>query len=393
MQSQVQPMRWKRGEFHTFYAQMKIRVGGINGNDPVDILAGDEFEYDGSIVKYAGAEFPQPGLRGAVKNQWATLDPDGEVPAAFTADRNVAKSQTVNKDLSKVQRRGMGPVETDSLDEETVLQVSDRGRAMDPVTGRGHLTQENNRRTASTAGRRSLEVTQSDIDQQDHTPIAPIRSRANLGVVDITKPQNQGLARDLELASHEDGYGAYAGARRQRRPNVVEREGVTITTSVGNVDREVRMGDEDDGTVVGKVRHTDTRRTREGVDVQDTSGRPGKSRQAASRPVAKAPAPAPAKAKVPAKATKAKAPAKASAPAKAAKPSNGKVVPVSPKLRIAKKVCPEFPDDWNFFGKTEDKLAKLEELGSTPDMIDALYVSESSSVKRALETAFPSHFA
>lgn len=386
---QSQIVQWKRGDFHTFYAQMKIRVGGVNGNQSIDILAGDEFEYDGSIVKYAGAEFPQPGLRGAVRDGWATLDPDGQVPAAFTAARSVAKSQTINRDLSRVQRAAPVPMESDSLDEETVLEIGDRSAAMDPVTGKGHLTKDNNRRKASMSGHKatlqSMHVTQSDLDQQDHTPIAKIKSKANLGIIDITKGDNSGLAREIETRSHESGYGAYSGPRRGKQ--VVEREGVIITTNVGDMNRDVQVGDEDDGVVVGKVRHTDTKRTREGVDVQDTSGSSGRHRAAAksaAKPVKKAMSkPAAKPAAKPALAKKS-----AAKPVVATKPA------ASPsKLRIAKKVFSGFPDDWNFFGKTEDKMARLEELGSDPDLIDALFASESSSMKSALQKAFPDHFA
>lgn len=387
-----QGIRWKRGEFHTFYAQMKIRVGGVNGNQSVDILSGDEFEYDGSIVKYAGAEFPQPGLRGAIRNGWATLDEDGEVPAAFTANRSVAQAQTVTKDLSRVQRMAPKPLDSDDLDEETVIEVADRQRAMDPVTGKGHLTEKSNRRTASLSGHRatlqsSLDVTQSDWDEQDHTPIGRIKSKANLGKIDITNPSNAGLARSLEMQSYEEGHGSFSGRR-----NVVEREGVTISTNVGSVDPEVNVGDDEGGRVVGRVRHTDTGKTREGIEVLDTSRR-GKS-SAGPAPAKKAKKAAPAKKAASKKAAPAKpAPAKKAAPAKPAPAVVNKSSGSPQKFRIAKRVCPEFPDDWNFFGKTQDKLDRLKELGSDPDMIDALYASESSSMKRALEENFPKHFS
>lgn len=360
--SQIDPIKWKRGEFVTFYAQLKIRVGGAN---PIDILAGDEFEYDGSIVKYAGAEFAQPGIRGAIRQQWATLDPDGQVPAAFHSDRSVAKSQTVNKDLSRVQRTRPSPVEMDHLDEETVLQVSDRSAIRNDATGEGHLTKDHNRRQASTAGQRALEVSQSDLDQQDHTPIARVKSKANLGKIDVTDPRNSGMARDLALRSHEEGYGAFTGQKRS--PQVIEREGVTITTNVGDMSRgEVYAGDDDEGRVVGQVRHTNkNKRTQEGVSMEDTSGRPGKKATPAQKPTQK------------------KQPARPS--------SNGDAV--NSKLRVAQSVFPDFPENWNFYGKTEDKFAALKKLGASSDMIKALFASESSSMKKELKKRFPKHFS
>ncbi len=353
-------IRWKRGEFNIFYAQMKIRVGGINGNEPIVILSGDEFEYDGSIVKYAGAEFPQPGLRGAIRDGWATMNPDEiDLPNTFTSDRNVAKSQTINRDLSKVQRRGLGSVETDSIDEDTVLEVSDRNDAMDKVTGRGYLTKKNNRRTPSTAGRRVLGVTQSDIDQQDHTTVSQIKSKANIGVIDITKSKNASLARDLEMSGHESGFGAYSGKRKEG--TIIEREGVTIKTNIGNVNHDVKIDNEDEGTVVGKVRHTESRKTQEGLEIRDTSGKPVKPVEKMEKNTIMA--------------TKTNSDHKA-----------------SDRLLSAKKIFDGFPDDWNFFGKVSDKMDRLKQLGSNESMIDALYVVDSAAMKKALKLAFPSHF-
>jgi hypothetical protein len=112
---------------------------------------------------------------------------------------------------------------------------------------------------------------------------------------------------------------------------------------------------------------------KEGVTVRDTSGN-GRSRQAAQqeRPAAKA---APAKA----------APAKA-APAKAAEGA-------SPKLKKALRICPDFPADWNFFGKPDEKLARIKQLKPTPALLDAVHSTDSPAMQRVLEKHFPQHFA
>jgi hypothetical protein len=352
-----QPIRWKRGEFRTFFAQLKIRVGG---KQEVTINEGDEFDYDGSVCRYAGDEFPQPQLRGAIAQGWATVDEEGAVPATFTAPRKVAKSQTKNTDLSRVQRHEPVPMETDALDEDTVLNVADRANVRDDVSGRGHLGARHNRRQAAVmskgpeqASPEGMQVTQSDIDQQDHTPIARVKSKANLGKIDVTR--HPGMARDISRRTHEDGYGKFDGKRR--KPDVIHREGVDIQMNVGNVDPSIQPGDEDEGVEVGRVRHSSARkRSAEGISIEDTG-----------RPKAKA------------KAKKAKDKDK----------GNG----INPKLRIALKVHPDFPRDWNFFGKTDDKMARVKELGAESDLLDALYASESGAMKKALEKKYPKHFA
>lgn len=364
--------RWKRGEFHTFYANLKIRVGG---KSEVTINEGDEFDYDGSVCKYAGDEFPQPQLRGAIKQGWASFDEEGSVPDTHLTSRKIAKSQSVNRDLRNVQRHEQQPMETDAYDEDIVLNVGDRAAVRDEVTGRGHLGAGHNRREAATMSRGpdqapagSMQVTQSDLDNQEGVTVSRIKSRANLGKIDVTRGEGQGLARKLATASHEDGYGKFKGKRK--RSNLVNTEGVEIKMSVGNMDRDapVDIGDDSQGVEVGRVRHSSRRtRSQEGITVEDT----GRPKQRASRKAA------PKRSKV----SKPRAKARPKIPAGA-----------SPKLRIAMKVFSEFPEDWNFFGKTAEKLARVDELGSHPDLLDALYASESNTMKKALEAGYPDHF-
>lgn len=396
---------WKRGEFISFVATMKIKVGGNNGGQPFDILQDDEFEYDGSVCRYAGAEHQTPQLRGAIRNGWAVTKDGGEevreaAPTPHRPVRAMARAQTQNRDLSRVQRGEPVSVGWDDADEDVVLQVSDRRGVMDPRTGRGHLTNEHNRRTASDPSRKPVMsggrtelgyATASDFAKQDHTEISRIKTPATLKV-DILK--NPGAAQLIEgRLSAEHGAGRFHG-------DSPSREGISVRTNVRQMDRggSVEVWDGDEGEYAGEVRHTDTRTNREGISVRDTSN----PRTSGHRPLPQRPAgrPAPTTAK---KASAAKAPAKpeprkqsvAKKPATpvpvkaAAKPAE----PMNPKLRIATSVCPEFPRDWNFFGTTEAKLDRVKELGADPRLIDAVYAADSAPVRSALQKAYPSHFA
>ena len=357
-QSTSQPVSitWKRGEFHTFYAQMKIRVGGTGPNQNVDIQDKDDFEYDGTTCKYAGMEFAQPSLRKAIQVGWATMDPEGNTPAPFVASRDIAVSQSKTKDLSRVQRHAHDDrMEADSLDEETVINVSDRQAARNPRTGAGHLTAKDNKRAAHSPGTfRGLDVTQSDIDSQDGRSIGKVRSAATVKVDIIANP---GAARDIEAAQDvSNGYGRLQKERGQR----VEREGVIITGS-RNVDRSraIEVGDETSGKVVGSVRHSSAKeRVEGGVTVKDGNRRP----------------------------------VKAASPAPAPKPVQRIPDDASPKLKLALRICPDFPIDWNFFAKSDDKVKRIKTLGASSDLLDALYSVESAAMKKVMETKFKTHF-
>jgi hypothetical protein len=315
-------IQWKRGEFHVFYAQMKIRVGG---KDTVDIHKGDQFEYDGSVVKHAGAEFPQPGLRGAIREDWATLDPAGKGIAPVRPSRAVAKAQSATTNLSgRVQRNSSNTISSDSQDENTVLEVGDRDAVRDEDGRGGHLKQEHNRT--------GMRVSASDVDGQEGVVVAGLR--------------NQSPARSVSNV-----YQTSKDAIENRHRKVIEQEGVTITTNVGDVDPANVSVDSDEARVVGQVRQS-TPVSEGGIQVKDTSGSPGGKVN------------------------------------KMAKKDNGSSE-MSPKLKAAREIDPNFPESWNFFAKPDDKLAKIKELGADPKFLKALFASEGKKMKKVLKTEYP----
>lgn len=359
-------IQWKRNEFHTFYATMKIRIGDHSGTNSHELQKGDELEYDGTICKYAGLEFSSPQLRSAINKGWVVPDYDDveSVPTAHVANRTVAKSQVKTTDLSKVQRIQASSMDHDSLDEETVLRVGDRGDAMDNQR-RGHLTAQHNRRVASGG----LNVTQDEIEEQEYIPIKRIQTSANLGKIDITDPRNSGLANRLNSISSDDGFG-----RTDQTKKVIVKEGITIISSA-DMDRSqsVYQEGDDSGVVVGQVRHTDRAiRNPEGISVTDTSGDPlARHAKKTAKKVAKKVAEA--------------ASSKSSGPVN----TNSNAY----KLKVARKIYSDFPEDWNFFGKPADKMQALKKMGAPADMILALHTAESNSMKKLLEKTYPKHFS
>ena len=321
-------IQWKRGQFNTFYAQMKIRIGG---KDTIDIHKGDQFEYDGSVVKYAGTEFPQPGLRGAIREDWATLDPQGgHHISAVRPSRSVAKAQSSTSNLAgTVQREGSRAVVPDSQDENTVLEVGDR----DAV--RGEVHQGDSGHLGKGDSRVGMQVSSSAEDGQGGVVVAGLRS--------------QSPAR-----SSTDVFKASASAIENRHRKVVQKEGVTITTNVGDMDSSNVSVDSDEAQVVGKVRQS-TPVSEGGIQVQDTSGPQGGKVETETM----------------------------------AKKKNGSSSEMSPKLKAAREIYPDFPESWNFFAKPDDKVAKIKELGAEPDFLKALFASEGKKMKKVLQKEFP----
>ena len=343
-------IKWQRGSYQKFYALMKIRVGAADPKSiPIDIQQGDEFEYDGQLLKYAGSEIHSPQLRGAIKNGWASLDSDGDSSVSpVKAERNIAKSQTINKDLSKVQRSGHNPLDTEVRDEEIILNVSDRRDSKsDPKSRPNIMTHENNRRV-STAGMR---VETSEVEAQNAVSVGRVRSPAKINV-DLTKNSSIN-ARDIESRG--------LGQPEMFNEKTIEREGVTIKTNVGKTNRNVQHSDPSAGSVVGKVRHSKTASS-DGVEVRDTSDIRSKSNI------------------LPVKANTKAAPVEID-------------TNVSPKVRMARRIYPSFPSDWEFTGKLKDRLAAVVKHGPDPDFLEALYTAEGDQMRAKLEEVYPEQFS
>jgi len=346
----ISNIKWQRGVFHKFYALMKIRVGAADPKSiPIDIQEGDEFEYDGQLLKYAGSEIHSPQLRGAIKNGWATFEaPDdtGGRVAAVQPNRSIAKAQTVNRDLSRVQRGSNGPIDTDSLDEETVLNVSDRRDASkNPRATPQVLKSENNRR-ASTAGMR---VENGPHEDQDAVTVGRVRSPAKVVVKNILDDRSSGVISDIENR----------GLGRPEIYKTVEREGVKVRTNVGNVDRSVQIDHDDGDSVVGSVRHSKS--STDGIDVRDTSNIRNKTA------VSKA------------------TPSKASS-------SQAINTSLSPRIRAARRIDPSFPSDWSFTGRLVERLDAAKKHGVTPEFLEALYSAEGDQMRKLLEKTYPKQF-
>lgn len=329
---------WQRNKFIKFFAKMRIRVGGAA---PVDIQKDDEFEYDGSILKYSGMEIASPQLRGAINNGWAEPD-SGETKEnqeskieAIRPSRNIAKAQTVNKDLSRVQRISEGKINTSSIDEDEILKVSDRGEVASKSQPK-ILKSDDNRKA------RELSI-QSDItDNQEAVAIGRVRTSAKAVFKDVDKPESAKLIQKLNDMSN---------VKAELYQKTVEKEGVKISTNVGKVNK-VSEADEDTGETVAKVKSSQSKSV-EGIQIKDTSNIRN-----------------------------------------ASKNDKDFVIPknVDPRIRIARTIDPGFPLDWSFSGKLAERLENVKKHGANPKFLEALFAAEGDQMRKTLVKEFPKQF-
>lgn len=368
-------IKWKRNEFRKFYAKIKINIGG---KESLYIAKGDEFEYDGTVLKYGGTEINTLAVRGVIeKGEWASENPDDEsMPRAVVPERNRAKSQSINRDLSRVARvQGQG-LETDHEDEQTVLDIADRrvqgsGTKIlnvpnDRAAPRILTAHDNHRRTPG-----GMIVDLDAVDTQEGVTVGTVRTPAQLGTVDMTKSSSYDISNKLETRARDNGYTKVQKGTVGFIPNEeVIQEGITIRSNLRKMDRNrpVDVGQEDDGIVVGQVRHTDKRSSIDGITVNDTSKRSSQAKKVAKQTT-------------PAKKTTVKA-----------KPvvidTN-----LNPKIRMARRFDPNFPDDWSFDGKLAERLANVKKHGPTPEFLEALFAAEGDQMRKVLQKEYPEQFS
>jgi len=335
-------IKWQRGTFHKFFAQMKIRVGGSNA---VEISKGDEFEYDGSILKYSGMELSQPQMRGAITNGWATLfDNRTQSIDSIRPNRNIAAAKTVNRDLNKVQRHTGSAIETSSLDEDEILRVTDRSAASS--SNPKIITADDNRK-----GR--MAVASSSQENEGAVTIGSIRTKTH-NSYDVSRSDADKALRELENLSQvkADLY------------NKTVKEGITISSNMGKIDR-VEIAQEDEGRQIGTVR-TSHRNSVEGITILDTSNiRNSQQRSHEEFEVDTTPA----------------------------QPAEFTFNPAIPaRLRIARSIDFSFPENWTFEGKLVDRLAAVRQHGATPQFLEALYAAEGDQMRKVLIKEFPEQF-
>lgn len=319
----MQNIKWQRNVFQTFYAVMKIKVGGAS---VIEIEKGESFEYDGTILKYAGHEIQQPSVRGAISSGWATPNAeevDDGVSAKAVA-RNIAKSQTRNSNLNRVERTAV---------EFSVTEV-DEGQVADVSARRGQGLRDAPRKI----------LTSSDASSEG-TTVAILRTRSNLGPIDITRTHN--LAKQLEDRNFE-------------KPEYLNVEPEpTLSKRAMRVTREA----ESESETVGQVRQS---------RVKDADGVTLNHAKKGAAPV--------------------QAEASTNRTLEVKKPAMKVALSSNPKIRLAQRIYPDFPLDWNFEGRPVERVARVQAYSNDPEFLEAVYAAENDQGKKALSAAYPDLF-
>jgi len=391
-----QQIQFKSGQAVRYIATRSFTLG-LPGNQSFPITNGMELDYDGTYVTANGhPPMSVPQLRGAVKQGWV-------VPEADYDSEDQTSSIPRSAGISMRNADGGNPMDPQKP-RVAVTTVDAEEREVGDVRSHAKATRDRN---ATPRGQR---LSSTLIEDQDGVPVrslsTPTHQTTNLadgfgeavraaGAVKVRA--GQGRTREDLLNSmtneEQETYLSDMEARRTSRveqedPQVLRerarneaalarrvvgqapavrnqvKEGFNVTNTVGNGIETVDMGGTG-GAGPDQVEVTEV----EGIRITNTNG-PKRSAKVAVNAV-------PAQTRV--VATLSERPSKASFDA---------------RRMVAKTVCPDFPDLYNFDDTVRKKVARVQaDFEERPDIIRAIFAAESDDMKNRLLEEFPEAFS
>jgi hypothetical protein len=367
-------IRFTRGAPLTFRATRSFSLGANN----LQLRKGDEVLFDGQIATLNGETFPAQ-LKGAIKAGWLVLDESYDEDDPTYNQRPTANIQVRapngGNPLAPVERTSMVTTESD---EREVMKTGAHAKAVQQHTQAARATGQVN-----TNGGMAV-MTSAD---QEGIPVrslkTPAKSRNELrgdnagtlisGAVAPTLETHVGMTQEEMLErmteTQREEYLAKTGALRSaydadagtsQRSVVAKvkttagpqtREGFNVSTSVGVGSQEVAdptgMGGKAEESVV----------VVDGITLRNTNG-PKRPEQPHPR---------------------------AAETRKAAGPD--------PRRMVAKTLCKDFPDNYDFTAPLKKRLARLQaDFEDRSDVIRAAFAAESDEMKAYLLDEFPAAF-
>ena len=372
-------IKFRPGQPDTYRATRTFSLGSSG----IQVHSGSEVKFDGTTVEVAGTTLSLPQLRGAVTQGWVVPvetydegDPSYGVPVA--AGIQVRHATQAGNPLQPPKKMGLETIEEDEKVVGNTREAAANTRA------------RNAGRKPAQAGNRSRTMVGGvEIEEQDGVPVRNLKTRAKTSTTltsesagahlsaasKVQIDPGQGITEEemLErmteperaeyLATKESLRSQYieespsqrkqvATIRKAKGPQQLEGMTVTTSTSAGSTPVEDLSGMSHGKPTVAVVEQ-------EGIRFTTTNG---PKAAAQSRPAAQPTAPA--------------------SPAM-----------VQARIGIAKAMCKDFPDGYDFGAPARKRLARLmADFEDRPDVIRAAWAAETDDVKAIILEEFPAAF-
>jgi hypothetical protein len=360
-------MQYGPGQMVEYKATRDFGMGGMN------IQRGMAIHYDGYNISVAGRQQPLPGFKGALKAGWAVLssefDPNGSAQAPRSAGIKVHPANTGNPLVR--QAAAMATVVED--EEQVVGNVQTHAQ---------DVRAANQRRSKVASG---VEPQDGVIVRTLSSPNSKDGARTTL-----TGSNVQQLIREASDVQIEAGRGVtreevLARMSPEQRSQYLAEIEAKKSAYVDSQASVIQVGDAAQGTIVGHVgqpgvvesagfRTTTT--VGGGADIVDLSGMDS-------------PAPAPEVIEAEGMKFTVTAP-----PKKPGSVPRAQLQDVDPRRVIAKAICGDFPDLYDFEAPIRKKIARIQaDFEDRPDVIRAVAAAETDGAMKArLIEEFPAAF-
>jgi len=360
-------IEFKSGVPQTFTATRSFALGALN----VTVAKGSSLSFDGAMVEYAGMKYSFPQLRSAVTAEWLVLDSDYDVDNP-TYDKPVSANIKVRPTTDDKQAKPFKTTVTET-DERVVMSYSEHAsttKAQNKAQGKEH--------------KKGFDV----IEDQEGVPIRSLKTAAKAEKVELTSESagsairsagnvqidpGQGITEEemLERMSLEDRtvYLAKKNSLKSRYIDTVESPRSVATVKTVQVE-------EKEGIKI-------TQKVGGGVEIADMSGMGGKAKESTLMEdgIVFRNTNGPERVKV------------ESHPRSVKQSVMFQDGTVDARINIARSLCPDFPDSYDFSAPSKKKLARLQaDFEDRPDMLKAVFACESDDFKVKLVDEFPEVF-
>jgi hypothetical protein len=364
------------------------------GKDGMTVPKGSDIFFDGTTVEYGGMSFSHPQFRGAVKAGWATLAEDYD-PNDREAERPVAANIQVRHPTlgGNPMQGGTRPLLGSAA--TTVTQTDER--EVGSVSRHAQATKSHNNGHHH-GDRVEPRVGSSVAESQDGVPVRKLRT-SNTG----EKAKTQRTIVSAETAGSR--------IREAESPQPIDAgQGLTEEEYLSRLQPEQQEEyltkkaalrgqyvDEPQRTVVAQIRTSKPSQTSDGITSTLTTGGGTETWDGAG-----AGSGAPSKISTTIvdgiKMTNTNGPSNRVQPsarsAEAHKPPMLKDGSVEVRRMVAKQLCPDFPNLYDFAQSPRKKIARLQaDFEDRPDVIRAVFAAESDDFKSMLMQEFPQAFS
>lgn len=379
MNTQIQ---FVTGQPHMFVATRTFTLG----NSGVSVPAGSEVGFDGMMVYYAGQQISMPQLRGALRIGWLVpkddYDPE-DISAQIPQPAGVTlkhSTQGGNPLDPSVHQRQVEPVTTDE-NERTVGSVREMADAA--------KDRNKNRTYRVGAENRAVMAGSMQVEEQDGVPVRNLKTKAK-NQTTLTGETAGSAVREANSAGQIDPGRGITEQEMLARMTAVER---AEYMSRKEAEKSKYVDVAPSRQVVGSAKAAETKQTEgftvtgsvgRGIETADLGGTGGAGKAQESVVESEG-----------VMFRNLNGPKKDVQAVEEAKLDRHRVNGTEDARRkIAKAICPDFPDLYDFGDPIRKKIARIQaDFDDRPDIIRAIFAAETDDMKAKLLTEFPDCFA